>query len=524
MAKKFTELLQNFTSISNGDSVAISGLAIDSKSVKPGDLFFAYPGTKRDGREFIADAIHNGAAAVVCEEHGLEQFSSVILAGSGDPEAWKHSNFYVHVVGSPSPTGMTHIPIIRLPDLQHKVGEIAARFYDLPTRDLQVIGITGTNGKTSISHFVAKFLELNSMHCGIIGTLGSGFIDNIIAGTHTTPSPIELQQLFAEFKKQQAKAIAMEVSSHSLVQGRVNGIDFHTAVFTNLTQDHLDYHGDMESYGQAKRLLFTWPSLHCAVINADDAFGLRLIDEFARKLPVIAYSLQNIDIPNVQMVKVTNLRMRQSGAQLEIATPWGCGEIATNLIGRFNISNLLAAIGAVGNLQLPFADLLNSVKEITPVTGRMQTIGGGDKPLVVVDYAHTPDALEKVLQNLTAHCEGKLWCVFGCGGDRDKTKRPIMAAIAEKHADYVIVTNDNPRTENPSTIANEIMMGFASKANIELELDRRKAINYAVTNANANDIVLIAGKGHEDYQIFGTEKTHFSDIEEAKKALNSYKL
>ncbi|MCL5261374.1 MAG: UDP-N-acetylmuramoyl-L-alanyl-D-glutamate--2,6-diaminopimelate ligase [Gammaproteobacteria bacterium] len=484
-------LFPEFFGMSDDLNFEVTGLAIDSRKVKSGDLFFAYQGAKLDGRKFIDQAISNGAVAIACDGEVLKA------------ELYQNKT-----------------PVLVIPNLPTKIGEIAAKFYRYPSKKLKVIGITGTNGKTSCSQFIARALSSNQQLCGVIGTLGLGFPDKLNLNPNTTPDPITLQLQFCDFLQAGASAVAMEVSSQGIMQNRVVGVDFHTAVFTNLTRDHLDYHGNMENYGQAKKRLFLRPELQNAVINADDAFGLSLIHDLAAKLKVYAYTTKNAAL-NVPTICATNIQLQTSGITAEVVTPWGSGKLHSKLFGRFNLSNLLAVLGVLGVMQINFADILFSLSQLKTVPGRMQTFGGsGGKPLVVVDYAHTPEALAAALSSLREHCHGKLWCVFGCGGERDTGKRPLMGKIAEQYSDQVIITNDNPRSEDPDKIIADIMAGLLCQKHVKVVPDRYQAIKLAITGAAKEDVILLAGKGHENYQIIGDEKILFSDSDVACKLLN----
>lgn len=473
--------------------ILITGIADDSRKVSPGDLFIAHAGPKAEHHRFIEQAIQQGAVAVLRE--------------AAD--------------GAPSFELIQNIPVFSIPRLREQLPTIASRFYQNPTEHLKFVGVTGTNGKTSCSLFIAHVLTKCERRCGLIGTLGEGFPGSITPGTLTTPGAIDLQRSFAALLKDGATHVAMEVSSHSLVQHRVAGVPFEVAIFTNLTRDHLDYHGDMYHYGQAKRLLFLTPGLKHAVINADDAFGRELLTEFRSQLSCTAYSLEG-ELAGVPTVYVENLELHSHGFSAHIYSPWGEGELHSKLLGRFNVANVLAALTTLCVLGLPFATVLEELALLPSVPGRMQCLGGGDKPLAVVDYAHTPDALEKALTALREHTKGRLWCVFGCGGNRDAGKRPLMAQVAESHSDQVVITDDNPRFENPETIIKEILGGIKNKEAVVVEPDRRQAIRYALTHAQVGDAVLIAGKGHETYQQIGEEKRHFSDVEEVEKQLCHY--
>lgn len=464
----------------------ITGLTLDSRLVQPGELFLACQGTQLDGRKFINDAIQKGAKAIVAE--------------SADDQLYFHDT----------------IPVIPIHNLKHQLSEIAARFYGYPAKSLNIIGITGTNGKTSCSHFIAQALQHLQIPCGVIGTLGSGLYGELKAGNLTTPDAVTLQKTFAEFLNKGIKHVAMEVSSHSIDQGRVNHVPFVAAIFTNLTRDHLDYHGTMEAYGAAKRKLFDNPFVKYSVINNDDAFGQQMLGLLSKTF--------SYGIKNPGDVSAKQIALDLSGMHAEVTSPWGAGRLDVDLMGQFNLHNILAVLATLCLLEIPFAEVLQSLSVLSPVPGRMQTVGGKEKPLVVVDYSHTPDSLEKALLALRPHCQGKLYCVFGCGGDRDRGKRPIMAKIAEQHADFVIVTDDNPRTEDPGQIAAEIMQGFNLPNKVILQHDRSKAIRDVIQYAKVGDCILIAGKGAETYQQIGDQKIPFSDIEKVKESLYNASL
>lgn len=469
----------------------VTGITLDSREVKPGSLFFAYPGAHLDGREFIEDAIKNGAVAVLAEVDS--QYETVHLKQA--------------------------VPILPVDQLNQRIGEIAAKFYHDPSKKLKVVGITGTNGKTSCSYFIAEALKNIHVSCGVIGTLGTGLYGDITPGHLTTPDAISLQKRLAQFLEQGAQAVAMEVSSHSIDQGRINGIQFEVAVFTNLTQDHLDYHGTMEAYGAVKKKLFENSLSKYAVINADDNFGKYILNDLSNE-NMFSYSLSPPLEEKANSIYADKIQLTANGMRANVSTPWGQGEVQTKLIGEFNLGNILATLTSLCLLDIPFEVALNAVNHLSPVPGRMQVLGGENHPLIIVDYSHTPDALEKALVALRRHCEGKLYCLFGCGGDRDRTKRPLMAKIAEQYADQVMLTDDNPRTEDPAQIVQDIMQGFNDPAKIIIQHDRSKAIRDIIQYAKVNDCVLIAGKGAETYQQIGTTKIPFSDIEKVMENLD----
>jgi UDP-N-acetylmuramoyl-L-alanyl-D-glutamate--2,6-diaminopimelate ligase len=467
----------------------IVGLAVDSRQVKPGYLFLAYRGILHDGRDYIPDAIAKGASAILVD-----------VAEKSLPSL-RHST----------------VPCIAVPYLKELIPEMAAQFYHYPARSLRIMGVTGTNGKTSCTHFMAEALHRLGISSGMIGTLGNGLYGNLKETALTTPDPITLQKTFSELLSQGVKTVAMEVSSHSLDQGRVKGIEFEVGVFTNLTQDHLDYHGTMDNYGRAKQKLFD--QARFSVINADDKFGRQLIMALPEE-NLFVYGIENYSTKN--FIYAEKIQLALSGIHATLHSPWGTGDIHVPLIGRFNLSNLLAAFTTLCIMGVPFEQVLQSMKHLTPVPGRMQTLGGVTQPLVVVDYSHTPDSLEKALMALRAHCQGKLLCLFGCGGDRDRGKRPLMAKIAEQYADYVMVTDDNPRTEDPKQIVKDILCGFSDPAKINVQHSRSKAIQDIIQSAQLGDCVLIAGRGAEPYQQIGMEKIPFSDVLQAQAALHSH--
>ena len=463
-------------------------ITADSRLVRAGDAFAAFPGYETDGRAFIPDAIARGAGAVLWEA----------LAFHWDA-AWRVSH-------------------VAVDGLKAKLGAIADHIYGHPSRELFVVGVTGTNGKTSCTHWIAQCFDACGRKSGILGTLGSGLLGALDPSARTTPDAAAVHETLARLKGDGARAVAMEVSSHGLDQGRVNGVEFEVALFTNLTRDHLDYHGTMASYGAAKARLVAWPTLEACVINTDDPFGRTLAAEArARGQNVLTYGLAGADIV------ATRVEPTQAGIVLALATPWGRGEIAPRLSGTFNVSNVLGVLGVLLSSGIEVEAALAALVHVTPPAGRMQRIGGGSRPLVVVDYAHTPDALEKALDALrpAVVAGGELVCVFGCGGDRDPGKRPEMGRIAAERSDRIIVTNDNPRREDPAAIAAAVVSGIraAGGRNFTVELDRATAIRTAVASAKRGDVVLIAGKGHEDYQERDGVRTPFSDAEVAAAAL-----
>jgi UDP-N-acetylmuramoyl-L-alanyl-D-glutamate--2,6-diaminopimelate ligase len=463
------------------------GMAVDSRQVCPGDLFCALSGTARHGGDFIAQAVARGAVAVLIDEHRAEAVAGLA------------------------------VPIVKVRGLAAQVGRIAARYYGEPSNALRVIGVTGTNGKTSVSHFVAQALNRSfAGPAGVIGTIGNGLLNDLRTTDMTTPDAITLQRLLADLRERHAQSVVMEVSSHGLSQQRVSGVGFEVAVFTNLTRDHLDYHGDMAAYASAKALLFQRPELQAAVLNLDDPFGSELLAHLAPGVKAIGYGLQPVPaaarLRIAAMFRGTECAVLRDGLRLTIEAGATSQVLRSRILGRFNAYNLLAAVATLVALGIPLDDTLRQLQDVTGVPGRLERFGGdGDRPLVVVDYAHTPDGLEQALTSLREVCAGKLWCVFGCGGDRDRGKRPQMGAIAERLADAVVLTWDNPRSEAPERIIDDILSGIADRTRITVMTERRVAIAYAIAQAQPDDVVLIAGKGHESYQEIQGQRIPYSD-------------
>jgi UDP-N-acetylmuramoyl-L-alanyl-D-glutamate--2,6-diaminopimelate ligase len=487
-------------------------LTSDSRAVLAGDVFFAYPGALSDGRGFIAAAIAKGAAAVVYDP-----------AGFNWDAAWS-------------------VPHLAVPALKSHAGPLAHAFYDDPAAAMFSVGVTGTNGKTSCAVWLGQALSHLGETVAVIGTLGVGLFrpqsrmapEFDVTG-NTTPDALLLARKLAASRDAGAQALAIEVSSIGLDQGRTAGLHFDVALFTNLTRDHLDYHGDMAAYEAAKAKLFDWPGLKTAVLNLDDAAGLRLTQTLldnktplAGTIPVIGYTLMDAatlpDMPGVFILRAGQFRSRPSGTEFHLTSPLGGAQIKTRLVGHFNVSNALAVLGALLAKGVALRAAVDAIESLTPAPGRMEQVGGQDAPMVVIDYAHTPDALAKTLAALRTVADergGHLWCVFGCGGDRDPGKRPQMGAIAQK-ADHVIVTSDNPRSEDPHAIIDQILAGMEANhpqsATLAIE-DRAAAILSAVKHAAKVDVILLAGKGHEPYQEIKGKKLPFSDADHAALAL-----
>ena len=465
--------------------VLVTGVASDSRQVMAGNLFIACVGDPQRLRSFIEQAQAKHAAAVAID---VDQLSLV--------DAF---NFTV--------------PILGVVNLAKNQARLAAAVLSQPSADMLLVGITGTNGKTSISHYVAQACSILGQTCGVIGTTGNGLLGALQAGPNTTPDAVSVQALLADMQSQGASACAMEVSSHGLHQGRVSACEFNIAVLSNLSRDHLDYHGSMEAYGQAKARLFSWPTLEHAVVNVDDSFGQALANDIAADVQQWTYSVKaNSSSANIYANSVS---FNQQGFSAEITTPVGSMTVSTALYGEFNLSNLLATVGVLLAAGYGLAEIEKALAQLEPVAGRMEKTTLSTGVTAIVDYAHTPDALQAALQATKQHLKtGQLWCVFGCGGDRDAGKRPLMAQIAEQFADQLVVTDDNPRGENSGTIIEQIAAGFKQPQQANLIADRASAIEYSLKQARAGDIVLIAGKGHEDYQEVNGQREHFSDREQ----------
>ena len=491
----------------NSLGISIDSLVIDSRMVKPGDTFLAYVGEKFDARKFIPQAIEAGANAVLWECQGFVWDSK-----------WQTPN----------------LPISKL---RTKAGAIASYVYGNPSQKLWLIGVTGTNGKTSCCQWIAQAMTFLGKKTAVMGTLGDSFSGEFHSAANTTPDPVLLQQKLSNFLKRGAKYVVMEVSSHGIDQGRVNGSEFAVALFTNLSHDHLDYHGSMKEYAASKARLFQWDGLKYAVLNFDDPFSIKLLNQLSeRNTQVIGYGFNrskviNIGQKNMKVVSGSNLKVSARGLEFDIEFEGKNAKLKTKIIGEFNASNLLAVLATLLASGISLADAVQSVQQVQSIEGRMEKLGGGNLPLVVVDYAHTPDALEKILIELHRVLLGskatsehrdtnsKLICVFGCGGNRDRSKRVLMGRIATRIADEVIITSDNPRDEDPGAIIDEIVSG--ADANHHIEKSRSAAIYQAIKNACKGDIVLIAGRGHEAYQEISGKKLPFSDVEVAHKVLQN---
>jgi len=466
--------------------LSVSGLTLDSRAVAPGDLFLAVRGSAAHGLAHAAQAVENGAAAIA-----WEPASGIMPPQLGVPE-------------------------FAVESLAQRVGAIASRFYGEPSKSAFTFGVTGTDGKTSTAHLVAQAFDRLGRPAAYIGTIGYGRLAALADASHTTPDPVSLQRWFAQMVESGCSAVSMEVSSHALDQNRVGGIAFDAVALTNLQRDHLDYHGTLEAYAAAKRKLFEPGDGRVLILNRDDATGARWIEEFSRLTPhasrLTCYGLDGDKPSTPRYVIGRELKLHGRGLSLVLDTHAGRAQLDASLLGRFNAYNLMTAAAALLAADVPLQAVVEALSQSQTVPGRIEGFrGGAGKPLVVVDYAHTPQALEQILKAVRAHTAGKLWCVFGCGGDRDKGKRPLMGAAAAAHADALIVTDDNPRTESPESITQQILEGLPAGIQAPVIHDRVEAIRTAVNQAGEHDVVVVAGKGHEDYQIIGTQKRAYSD-------------
>ena len=473
----------------------IGTLHTDSRQITPGDGFIAWPGAATDGRAHVADAMVRGAAACLVEQEGVEAF------------------------------GFTGVHMAALADLKAATGPIAAAWFGQPSQQLDVLAVTGTNGKTTSAWWLAGALnslsnsELSGIaKCGLVGTLGLGVPPALESTGMTTPDPVRLQRAFRQFADQGLTACAIEASSIGLSEARLDGTQIRTALFTNFTQDHLDYHGNMVDYWRAKRALFGWSGLQAAIINVDDPVGATLHTELAQG----ALDLWSVSAQGPARLTAHGITLGAQGLRFTVREGSDQQDLQTRVIGHYNVLNLLGVLATLRSLGTPLAQAVRVCEHLQPVPGRMQRLVAAGQPLVAVDYAHTPDALEKALRALQPAAQqrgGKLWCVFGCGGDRDNSKRPLMGQAAQANADCVLVTSDNPRSEVPESIIDQILVGMLQGETLHVQADRAVAISHAIAQAEARDVVLIAGKGHEDYQETKGVRQPFSDMAEAQKAL-----
>jgi UDP-N-acetylmuramoyl-L-alanyl-D-glutamate--2,6-diaminopimelate ligase len=487
-------LLDGIAAVPNIESRDVADLTLDSREVRPGSLFFALPGRSAHGLKFAAEAAARGATVVLwepCADVDLPKLPSTVFTAA-------------------------------IPGLKDLVGRIADRFFNWPSSQLRITGITGTNGKTTCAYLLAQCQEKLGSRAAYIGTIGWGRVAVLAAPTLTTPDVVTLHRRLAQLRAEGVREVAMEVSSQGLDQQRVDGVRFQVAAFTNLTRDHLDYHETMAAYGAAKARLFDFPDLQHIVVNVGDAFGREFAQNYAGRVPLTAIWIGAGDSGWLaeRALRATQVTLDVHGISMQLDGSFGKAAVTTKLLGRFNAENCLVVIACLLSLGVPLTEAVRVLADCVAPPGRMEVVepAARDKPLAVVDYAHTPDALAKALAALREHCRGALWCVFGCGGDRDPGKRPVMGAIADELADCIIVTDDNPRSENPQAITRAITGGIKSHE-VRVINDRGEAIGTALKEAQALDVVLIAGKGHEDYQIYGDTRRSFSDRREAQRYL-----
>lgn len=494
MSMMLAQLLAGLAPVAPADDRPITGLCADSRRVQPGHLFIARRGGRFHALDHAPEAVGRGAVA--------------ILAGEGDAEGLRAA---------------LGVPVFVLEDLTQMLGQMADRFHGEPSRDLHVIGVTGTNGKTSVTHFIAQALAMAGQPSGLIGTLGLGPWGDLATASHTTPDVLSVHAELARQRDLGVRYVAMEVSSHALDQGRVAGVRFRAAVFTNLSHDHLDYHGDLHTYAQAKARLFEELHPTASILNMDDAFGRELLESLQGRMPLWAYGLgeQPWSAGSASVIEARSLRLDSQGMRIDLNTPLGHGVLRSPLLGGFNASNLLAALATLLEIGMPLEDALAHLGRVEAPAGRMERFAVAGRPLVVVDYAHTPDALDKALRTLRRHTAGRLSVVFGCGGERDAAKRPSMGAVAAELADRIILTDDNPRGEDGDAIIQAILAGMPLGQPVSIERDRRSAIALALAEAEAEDIILVAGKGHEDYQEVAGQRRAYSDRDTVRELLEA---
>ena len=476
--------------------IEVKGLTLDSREVEPGYIFIALEGQLDHGLAYAEAAISKGAVAVLCDEK-FDQYCQQILSRL-----------------------MSRAICVPVRGLQDKLGDMASQFYAEPSEKIFICGVTGTDGKTSVSHFIAQAMKQAYGLSAVVGTLGNGLIDNLQESSHTTPNVIDLHKMLAGFYQKGVGHVAMEVSSHGLDQKRVANVSFDVAVLTNLSRDHLDYHGDIESYKRAKKKLFTENASKSLVLNIDDDFGVEIFKENKNNQDIWLYGLDEDKAKQSQLyVFASNIRNAVNGIAFTLNSSKGTADVNVQLIGEFNIYNVLASMCVLLESGINFNHAVKYIGNLHTVAGRMELLAIKDRPSVVIDYAHTPEALAQALANVRKHTKRKVICVFGCGGDRDTGKRALMAKAAEELSDLVIITNDNPRTEDPLKIIDDIKQGIKNDIQLIVEMDRKKAIQHAIEISTAEDMVLIAGKGHELFQMIGDEKIPFSDKEIALLAL-----
>jgi len=487
MESKAHNLKDLLHGITDAPPIKYNNICDDSRYVNKGTVFFAVKGLSSDGCDFIESAISSGACAVVYEP------------------PYDLSNIE------------TSIPIIAVEDLKLEIANIVSRHYESSINEMSIIGVTGTNGKTTVSWLIHQGFKKIGYKSGYIGTLGYG-LENLNLNELTTPSCMKLHKILSEFQNSGVEYVVMEISSHAIDQRRIEGINFNSVIFTNLSRDHIDYHGNMENYGETKAKLFLERQSKIKIININDSFGRSLIERVDEE--VISTSIEPINIDKDKFISVTKYETNGSGFDIDLKSSWGTFKTHVPLLGTFNIENVIQTIALFLSLGFSLSKIQTIIEGMKAPSGRMESVDVDNNhllPKVLVDFSHTPDALKLSLQSIRDHYDGKIWCVFGCGGDRDRGKRKMMGKIAERYADYVIVTSDNPRNENPDKIISDILEGISSQ--VKIIVNREEAINFAIMKANKNEIILIAGKGHESYQKIGEETLKFSDHKISKRSL-----
>lgn len=487
MGCSLLQLIEGLTQENNITDVEVMGIENHSSRVKSGDLYLAVQGIQSHGLDYLPEAIERGACAV----------------------AWHGASALIE---------HCKIPTIQVAGLPNKMGVIADRFFGHPSQAMEVIAVTGTDGKSSVSHFIAEALSMPNNDCGLIGTLGYGYLGRLQTSGHTTPDALQMHKILYKFQQNQTAQVVIEASSHGLEQGRMNGVAVDVAVFTNLGDDHSDYHGSQANYAAAKRRLFEFGSLKTAVINIDDAFGASLPVACHKGVSVLTYSTKSSSAD----AHLLEAQMKPQGLAVTASVLGKRVELETTLFGEFNTYNLLAAMLVLHSQGLSVDNIMKCLGGVHTVRGRMQRLGGNGAPVVFIDYAHTPQALEQALISCRHYTTGRLFCVFGCGGNRDRSKRAIMGQVAEHYADEVVVCDDNPRHEDPDVIFADILTGMREGPNVKLIHNRARAIESTIRNADQDDVVLVAGKGHETYQLIGNEKKVFDDVDYVQKVCKRY--
>lgn len=480
-----SELMKGIKDVAASDCI-VNAIQTDSRLVSAGDLFIALPGVSQHALSYLSEVVAAGAICVLYAIEDSEKYQQQLNDYDGE------------------------IIQISVESIRDIAGLVISRFYSEPSKQLDVIGVTGTDGKTSVSRFIAQALAVDEK-VAVIGTTGNGIWGDLVTATHTTPDVLSLHKMLFELKNKQASRVVMEVSSHGIEQKRIAAVDIDTAILTNVSRDHLDYHGTIENYRSIKKRLFTQACIKNIIVNFDDDIGNELAESLQATKNIWAYSLSNIDNKTINCVYAKSIKTNPDGFSVDVVTPVGEVQFTLSLLGRFNVANALSVLCVLLLNNIELKDAARRIENIETAPGRMECFKTNNKPMVVVDFAHTPKALQLALQALSEHCKGKIWCVFGCGGDRDQGKRPLMGAAAEKYADNVVLTDDNPRTEDSVTIIDQVLTGLKDKSKATVEANRQRAIEYAIENAAENDAVLIAGKGHEEYQLIGDLKIPFSD-------------